>query len=468
MYFLRETMSTTSRFPSTLAHLRLGGQHGSPSQQGQKTAPSGHHGVPISAQRLKVRRSLKLSTLEAIPGSIVLAINDTVVIPLGMALRATALQVSLLGSLPFLMAALAQLASPTAIKRLGSRRRMLQLCCVLSALAWACVIVVPLFPSPTQVWALLMLIVIARTFFDLPSPAWGSWISDLVPVRKRGKHLAFRSAIASAAALTIYVSAGLFLDSLKSHIIAGFAALFGAIVVFRLSSAVVFTRMYEPPQRGTGLKAVSFTRFITELPHSNLGHFLLYSFALNFGANFSGPFFTVYQLRDLEFSYTAYMGLSVASTLVTIVGLRLWGPFSDRHGNLRIIKVSALGVPLVPLLWLFVNDPLDAMLVQIVAGLAWAGLNLCAVNFVYESSTDANRANNVAYYNALNGVALFLGGVTGGLVVEHLPAIKGSAILTLFVLSGVLRYAAAFMFLPFVKEVRRHPHKPEAPRAEHP
>ncbi len=407
-----------------------------------------------------MRRSLRLASIEATTSRLALAISENFIVPLALVLRATPVQISLLSTLPRLVSAMSQLTAPAIIRRFGSRKLVLQLSAVLSALGFVGMMLVPVMPEQYRVWALLSMAVVVLVFFELPNPAWASWVSDLVPTRKRGKYLALRSLVASASAVAIFLVAGVFLDAIKSKVTLGFVALFAFAAVFRLSAIFLFARMYEPPLHEARIKSPSFIRFVAELPRSNLGHFLLYSFALNFAVNVGGPFFTVYQLRDLQFSYTTYMGLAVTSTLATMVGLRLWGPFSDRHGNLRVIRIAALGVPLLPVLWLVVNDPLDALFMQVIGGLSWAGMTLCSVNFVYEASSDEDRSDNVAYYYALNGVALFLGGLTGGFLVDRLPAIAGSNLLTLFVLSGVLRLAAALFILPWVREVRR-----QVPRA---
>jgi MFS family permease len=447
-------MNKTGLFHTTLTHLRL------PSRHGITSAPTAS--PERAGMQDRVKRSLRLATIEAIPGRFSLAVSENFVIPFSLVLTATSVQMGLLSTLPHLVAALSQLATPSVINRMGSRRRVLQLSGVLSAIAFIGASTVLLLPESVQIWALLFFAVLALAFIHFPNPAWGSWVSALVPAGNRGKYLGTRSIVASGAALVIFVFAGFFLDSIKEQAIIGFAVLFGLAAIFRLSSATIFGRVYEPALGECRLKSPSFVRFVRDLPRSNLGHFMLYSMALNFGVYIAGPFFTVYQLRDLGFSYTTYMGLAVTSTLATMVGLRLWGAFSDKHGNLRVIRLTSLGVLILPILWLLVNDPLDALWMQLIGGLSWAGLSLCSVNFVYECSTEENRASNIAYYYALNGIALFLGGITGGFLVGHLPPILGSSLLTIFVISGVLRFAASFAFLPFVNEVRQGQGKPKA------
>ena len=61
----------------------------------------------------------------------------------------------------------------------------------------------------------------------------------------------------------------------------------------------------------------------------------------------------------------------------------------------------------------------------------------------------------MAYFNAGVGIATSLGALTGGLLIDYVPPLLGSAILSMFLLSGGLRLLAAAAFLPHIQEVRR-------------
>jgi MFS family permease len=89
---------------------------------------------------------------------------------------------------------------------------------------------------------------------------------------------------------------------------------------------------------------------------------------------------------------------------------------------------------------------------QLLSGFAWAGFTLCSVNFIYDASPASQRTGYLACFNALNGTALCLGAFIGGYLVNHLPSLRGSTILTVFILSGVLRAIVATTLLPTFRE----------------
>ena len=408
------------------------------------------------AARRRIRRSLRLATLEGVAATAVLGIIQNFLIPCALALKATAFQVGLLGALPNLSAALAQLKAPTLVERLGSAKRVLLLSVGLGVLPWLALAAVPLLDGPQAVWWLLGAAVVAVVLYHLPNAAWGDWVSHLISYRRRGKYLGKRSSIASVATLGVFLGGGWLLDLLSARVLLGFAIIFGVAAAARAVSLALFAGMYEPPAPGRRAVPQGFLAFLREAPRSNMGHFLLYYGALMLAVSVSGPFFTVYMLQDLGLSYTTYMGIIVVPSLVNIVALRFWGPFADRRGNLAVLRWVTWGIALIPALWTLSTAVPWMYAVQLAGSIAWAGFSLASLNFVYEASTDDTRASNIAYLYVFNGVAIFLGNLLGGILATHLPTVAGHSLYSLFLLSTALRLLASLVLWTQVKEVRPH------------
>jgi hypothetical protein len=95
--------------------------------------------------------------------------------------------------------------------------------------------------------------------------------------------------------------------------------------------------------------------------------------------------------------------------------------------------------------------------VQILSGFAWAGFNLASANFLYDASAPENRTRCIALFNAMNGGTICLGSLLGGYLALHLPPVLGYSLLTLFLVSGLLRGLVAATLLRCISEVRRVP-----------
>jgi len=173
--------------------------------------------------------------------------------------------------------------------------------------------------------------------------------------------------------------------------------------------------------------------------------------------NLAGPYFAVLMLRDLGFSYPLYAGILVAAGGGTFLTIRRWGRHADRVGNIRVIRSTTRLICLLPLLWIATHDPAALLGVQLFSGFLWAGFNLAAANFVYDAVPAESRTRGIAYFNVINGLALFAGALCGGLLADRLPPLRGHSILTLLALSSALRVAVYLLMIRNLREVREVP-----------
>jgi MFS family permease len=214
------------------------------------------------------------------------------------------------------------------------------------------------------------------------------------------------------------------------------------------------TRIYDPPLKIKKEHYFSFWDFLRRAPEGNFGRYVAFVAAIHFAVLMSAPFFAVFMLRDLGFSYLTYSVLVTVAQTAAILSGPFWGRYADKVGNVKVLRICASILPFLPTLWVFSQDVRYLFFVQIMSGLAWGGFNLCSVNFVYESAIPEKRTRCMSYYSAITGIAAFAGLLTGGFLASHLPALRGYQLLSLFLLSGTLRALARVFLLTRVKEVR--------------
>ena len=129
-------------------------------------------------------------------------------------------------------------------------------------------------------------------------------------------------------------------------------------------------KMHEPEFTLKKKFQFSFFEFVKRMPFNNFGRFTIYIALMYFAVYVASPFFTVYMLKDLHLSYLKYTILTIGSGLATLIGLPLWGKFSDKYGNIRSLKITGFLVPIAPLLFLFSPNYYYLLFVQIFSGLA--------------------------------------------------------------------------------------------------
>jgi MFS family permease len=411
----------------------------------------------LISQRKEVKKSLKYSVLDGSAYSAMQGLTQDYIAPFALALRATIAQIGLLCSVPSLAMALSQLAAPHLAERAGSRKGLILPVVLIHALMWVPILLVPyLFPSH-KVWWLIGFFTMSTVFSSLGNPAWGSMMADLVPEGLRGRYFGLRGKICGLIALTFFFIGGIILHLSSTEIFLGFSIIFGGAMLFRLVSWYFLSRMYEPPLSKVKGNHHSLINVVMNLGSSNLGRFTVYVSLMNFATYLAAPFFAVYMLRELKFDYLTYVAVTAAAVLANLMFLTFWGGRADRAGNIKVLRVTSIIVPLVPLLWIGSHQLYYLIPVQILSGFAWAGFNLASANFLYDASAPENRTRCIALFNTMNGVTTCLGSLLGGYLALRLPPLLGYSLLTLFLVSGLLRGLVAAIFLRRISEVRRVP-----------
>jgi MFS family permease len=318
-----------------------------------------------------------------------------------------------------------------------------------------CIAILPWLEIPNRVELLLVLLIFSALCGGLAGPAWGSLMSDYIPSSKRGRYFGWRNRTVGAVTLGSVITSGLILNLFREVSYgAGFVIIFCLAALARYASAYFIKRMDEPPHRRDPASDFTFLMFVARFRESNFLKFVVFCACLTFATYLSAPFFAVFMLRDLQLSYLTYMALQVCSSFASLVALPLWGKHADLVGNVRVLRLSSFFAALVPALWLWSRDPAYLMLVQIWGGFSWSGVTLSAANFIYDAVTPQKRVRCIAYFNVINGVALFLGSSTGGFLATRLPPIFGYRLLSLFVLSCFCRLLFYLLLSRSFREVR--------------
>ena len=401
------------------------------------------------------QKSLRVSFKDGIFASAMIGFTQDYFTPFLLLLGATAREVGILNSLPNFFSALVQLKSADLTEKVGSRKTIINNFVFLQALMLIPIAGVAL-KRGTAPFLFIILVTLFTSFGAFAVPAWMSLMSNLVEENKRGEYFGWRNRRLGFVIVAMSFMAGVILHaSEQRNIFAGFFLIFVLAFVFRLVSWNFLRQMEEPKLAHTEEDRFSLFRFLSRIKESNFARFVLFVSVMNFSVNIASPYFAVFMLRDLHFSYLLYSSLTVTATLMIYLTMSRWGRHADKVGNLKILKTTAPIIALLPMLWVMSRNPIFLFLVQILSGFAWAGFNLCALNFIYDAVTPTKRTRCIAYFNVLNGLALCLGAFLGGFLVRKLPPLFGYRFLTLFIFSSSLRMFVSLLLPLPLKEVRK-------------
>lgn len=402
----------------------------------------------------KVTKSLRFSFLDGIFASAMTGFTNEYFTPFLLLLGATAKHIAMLGALPNLFASLVQLKSADVTEKLRSRKRIINVFVFLQALMLAPMVIMALL-GEAKIAVFIAVVILFTSFGAFATPAWGSLMSDLVREDKRGEYFGWRNRSLGFITVGTAFAAGLILHIMKKiNVFYGFAVVFGLALSFRMFSWHFLRKMHEPPFVQTKESFFTLLNFLSRIKESNFAKFVLFVSAMSFSVNLASPFFAVLMLKDLHFNYILYSFITVTATLTVFLVIKRWGELADRIGNLSIIKFTAPLIGIIPLLWIISRRPAYLIFAQVFSGFVWAGFNLCTTNFIYDAVTPEKRTRCISYFNVLNGLALCLGALLGGFLIGHLPPLLGYKILTLFLISSILRIIIGISLPMKLKEVR--------------
>ncbi len=418
----------------------------------------------VTAVDNKIKKSLRYSLFDGMFASVMTGMSETFMAPYAIAMKASASLIGILTAMPNLTSSLLQMKSATVVQRLGSRKALIKFFVLAHALMWIPIIAIPYIFSENQAIFLVIFYTLFVSLGAFAAPAWSSLMADHVGETDRGKVFGKRNMIFGIINVSSMFIAGLILSLFRKELpfgdangglkFLGFTIIFSIAFITRLVSWNFLIKMYEPVLVIKAEHRFTFLDFIKRVLKSNFGRFAIFASCMNFSVYVASPFFAVYMIRDLGFGYLAYTVIMMASTLTALSMMHVWGKYADSAGNVRVLKLSSVFLPAIPFLWLFSHNMIYLIAVQIFAGFFWAGFNLSLTNFIYDAVTPEKRTRCIAYFNVMNGTAIFCGAAIGGYLASVLPPLGGFRIPSLLLVSGILRFLAS-MLSSRVREVRK-------------
>ncbi|MGC9031282.1 MAG: MFS transporter [Minisyncoccia bacterium] len=420
----------------------------------------------------EIEESKKYSLKEAVFTNITMGAGESYIAPYIIALGGKTKEIGFLSAFPNLFAPLSQLFTWKLMEKL-SRKKILSIFILLQALIYLPFILIFLFflldknKSINYSFLAVILYTLYAIFGSISVPVWASWIGDLIKKEEISRFLGKRNSRGSIFYFISFFLAGILLDFLKKKasekniiLFFGFFIIFLIAMISKIIARYFILKQDEIRFKPQKESYFSFFDFLREAPKRNYGRFSIYIALIIFSTNIAGPYFSLYMLSDLKFSYFQFMMANIATIIITFISMPFWGKFSEKYGNIYTLKIGSFLIPIVALLWtITLALPQKfifyfVFLINLFSGLAWSAFNLAAGNFVFDVATPQKRSLCVAYSNIINGFGVFLGATFGNILMPYFSKISYFPIMILAFLSGVLRFFIALIFVFKIKEVK--------------
>ncbi len=422
--------------------------------------------VDVQADAQKKRTQI-LSIWDGSLWSVMWGLGESYLAPFALLLGAGNLVMAFIGTGPVLITAVAQLFGALLLDRIGRRKPIIMAGVTVQAVAFVPLFLLPVLLPAGGIVAMIACVSLYFFFFGLSVPPWISLMGDIVEPAERGRYFSNRARITLYAMTSALLLAGIITNGWETagHTVVGFGFLFGIAALARFTSLIFIRHHYDAPLEHEQFDdSFSFWDFLSGFRKSNFTRFTFTIGLMNGTANIAGPFFAVYMLRDLEWSYLQFTVNMLVFLISQTLFVRWWGAIGDRHGNRSVLVATSCLLPVLPTLWLFSSNYIFLLFVQMMAGATWSGFNLAATNFIYDAVPQTRRARAFSYYSLANGCFSVLGGIlVGAFIAEHAPTQLNlgqvqislhSSLPIVFVTSGLARAIAAAIMLPQFSEVR--------------
>jgi MFS family permease len=402
----------------------------------------------------KIKKGLHVSYFKGMSGCAMAGLTQDYLAPFLLFLGATAQSVGILNCLLNLTSSLIQFLGAELTERWNSRKKVIGI-----FVFWQAIMLIVLgimtYLHFSNHMVVIFLIVLFSSFGSITNPPWISLLADLVEPNKRGQYFGWRARNLGLVTVFFSLVSGVILYQTQNvHAGLGFMIIFALACVYRFISFILLKYVYEPPLVCKKEDRFTFFQFVARLRHSNFAKFVFYVALMNFAVNIAAPFFSVFMLKDLSFNYLIYTAVIMAAPLTLYIMIGRWGRHADVVGNLKVLRVTGRLIAFIPLFWIFNHHPVYLCAVEMFSGFLWAGFNLCSINFIYDAVTPQKRTRCIAYFTVVNGLALAAGALLGSFLVHKVPIIFGYQILTLFLISSILRLLVGIIMPLFLKEVR--------------
>lgn len=424
-----------------------------------------------SARHLWLRKTLRYSQKEALASSAMTATSDNFFNAFAIFIQASMSQLGLLTGFPQLFGALMQFLS-LELGHYFCRKNIIVFGATLQAVGLLAMSILSIWRPTYGVWYFIALAMLHHGLLNLVQPHWRAWMGNIVPPKRRGKFFASRSRITMLSSLAVFVIGGALLTFTSQFELAflGFSLLFLMAASGRLSSAWFLWKMHDP-QIDTSQKVLVSTwlKLREAWQDPVFKQYSLLVATMQSMVAISAPFFAVYMLNNLQFSYLEFVLSGVASIATQFVTFKFWGKFSDKFGNRLVMIMTCSMIPFVPMLWLFSGDFMYILIIQAISGLWWSGFTLSTTNYLYDIRPhQADFATYAAMQAGLSAALVFMGSVLGGLIasfaqpfaaITGLDTILSHSIFVVFLASSMGRLAVVAYFIPRLQEptIRQRP-----------
>ena len=405
-----------------------------------------------------LRKNLRFSIIEGSWFALMFGLGENYLSAMAVYLGFSALQISILNSLPQLIGAFIQLGTDAITKLFKSTKSFVVNLSILQSILWVVLIII--INDSTSYYPILIWSIVYYSVSSIIGPAWISWMGYLVPLRIRSNYHANRNRIIHFIIFVSILFGGIILRVYEQNMIFAFSLMFSIGAFGRIISSYYLSKKNTIETTPSTLK-INYRKLFSDKRKLT---FISYNTFIHFSVMFLGPLFSIYILRTMELSYFVLTLCMVSWWLGNVFSSRTWGRLGKLKGNLFLLKISTLLMCILPAFWISVyyfgpnGRIIVSLIINLLAGISFSAFGLASFNIIYELCSEDDVIKFSALTNCLKGVGIFLGSLLAGLIVDSsylitlLQDFNFTTIQLSMLISIVLRFASLFILTKLTLE----------------
>jgi len=306
---------------------------------------------------------------------------------------------------------------------------------------------------------LILIMAIQAIIGSMVIPSWAALIGKIVPASTRGM---------ATSSINLWATVGsLFSTLLSGYIMITVAEATNQIFLIPLLIAAgcgiiasfmpLFIKEKQSPTRGGGGVLFGILDVAKQMRYTpDFSRYCLVSAVFGFFMSLSWPLMSITRVRVLGLSMLEIALLLVMTGLVTTV-LQPWlGRLVDRVGRKPLMIASRAMLILVPIFYAFSPNFYYLLLLHGITGVSDAFGTAALFAYLLDVAPEKHRGSFAAFYNLVNGSALFAGSLLSGYLSDYLATMVG-VILSMQIVYVVSAIGRVFGTLTFTS--LREPYK---------
>ena len=313
----------------------------------------------------------------------------------------------LISALPVL-ASLIQIYASNLVLKTGKYKTMFLVGGIVQRASWIVVAFIPyILPvEDSRLWLLIVLVTLAAMSGSCVAITHTTLMGSVVPIDIRGRYIATRQKVCTAASLLFGLCIAFMLDYIPGFL--SYTVVFGVGGIAGLIDILMYTgiKFSVIPNKPEGFSLLASIK--TCFTHSKMRNYLLFWTFWSFSINISGPFFNKYAIDVLSLSYMSIIifGQIVAQTMSFLVISR-WGVFLDRYGSVPMMMISTISSTAIAFVWLLAvpGSVWPLFIFSFLGGIFWCANDAGMVNMQLSHTPSESRPAALAVYAVFTSVA---------------------------------------------------------------